>query len=176
MAQAWHPPPAEIVMVMCVGAYICMSTGLYVCMYVCMYVCLPAPPLWGGVWWWGVCIHDKYVIYICMYIYIHTYIYIHIKYICKYVWCLKYDVCIYEYVYIYTYIHTYIHIHVICIHTHARVPKINSINFNVILTILETTRCTVFNDYRDILEMWMDSRNMIRVSFVLPIVNLQLSW
>ena len=28
----------------------------------------PRSPLWGGVWWWGVCIHDKYVIYICMYI------------------------------------------------------------------------------------------------------------
>ena len=49
------PPPQEMVMVMCVGASFCMS---------------PRSPLWGGVWW-GVCIHDKYVIYICMCIYIH---------------------------------------------------------------------------------------------------------
>ena len=65
MAQSWQPPPPKMIMVMCVGAYICMSTGLYVCMS-------PRSPLWGGVWWWGVCIHDKYVIYICMYINIHT--------------------------------------------------------------------------------------------------------
>ena len=74
MAQAWQPPPPpEMVMVMCVGAYICMSTGLYVCMS-------PRYLLWGGVWWWGVCIHDKYVIYIYVYIYIyiHTYIYTYI--------------------------------------------------------------------------------------------------
>ena len=88
----WHrpgnPPPPRWSW-SCVSVHICMSTGLYVCMS-------PRSPLSGGVWWWGVCIHDKYVIYLCMYVYIYTYI--NIKYICIYVWCLKYDICKYEYV------------------------------------------------------------------------------
>ena len=61
----------------------------------------------GGVWWWGVCIHDRFVIYLCIYIYM----------IClTYIW---YDICdlyvnihmIYIYIYKYKYIYIQIYIY-----------------------------------------------------------------